>query len=161
MSKVITVPVTTFTSHDKLAQTLNEAVADKNVQGIFFNKTSLLSGQFEILIDTPKVITVEKPVFHEVEKIIEVEKCIEKEVPLKIVNQVKKRRGSSSQYRGVCRKGEKWYAMLQYNHKKHWCGSHLHEMAAAEAYDRKAIELMGAKAVDVMNFPDNYKEVTN
>jgi len=144
MPKVITVPVTSFTSHEKLAQALNEAVTDKNVQGIFFNKSSLLKGEFEIHTSEPSVI--EKPIIQEVEKIVE--------VPLKIVNQVKKQRGASSQYRGVCKKGSRWYAMIQVDGKKHWCGSYLSEMAAAEAYDKKAYELLGDKAV--LNFPENF-----
>ena len=69
---------------------------------------------------------------------------------------IKKQRGATSQYRGVCKKGHKWYAMIQHDGKKHWCGSYFHEMEAAEAYDRKAFELKGIEAI--LNFSENYIE---
>lgn len=41
--------------------------------------------------------------------------------------------------------------MIQRNGKKYWLGSYTSEMEAAEAYDRKAIELLGKGAI--LNFP--------
>jgi len=156
MIKTVNIPVNKF-SVATVIQEINKHVAGRNVEGIFFNPTSLLKGTLEIYTAEPTV--VEKPVVKEIEKLVEVPVEVIKEVPLKIVNQVKKQRGASSQYRGVCKKGSKWYAMIQVDKKKHWCGSYSHEMAAAEAYDKKAYELLGDKAV--FNFPENYTEVTN
>ena len=149
MIKTVNIPVSKF-SVASVIQEINKHVAGRNVEGIFFNPTSLLKGTLEIHTTAPTV--VEKPVIQKVEVPVEVIK----EVPLKIVNQVKKQRGASSQYRGVCKKGSRWYAMIQVDGKKHWCGSYFHEVLAAEAYDKKAIELLGTNAV--LNFPENYTE---
>jgi len=147
MVKTVNIPVSRL-SVAQVIKEINKHVEGRNVQGIFFNPTSLLKGTLEIHTTAPTV--VEKPVIQEVEVPVEVIK----EVPLKIVNQVKKQRGASSQYRGVCKKGSRWYAMIQVDKKKHWCGSYLSEMTAAEAYEKKAYELLGDKAV--LNFPENY-----
>ena len=147
MTQVLNIMVSRL-SVAQVVQEINKHTDGRHVKGIFFNPTSLLKGNIEIYVDEPRVI--------EVEKVVEVEKEVIKEVPLKIINQVKKQRGATSQYRGVCKKDGRYYAMIQHKGKKHWCGSHLTEMAAAEAYDKKAIELLGSNAV--LNFPT---EVTN
>ena len=147
MTKTVNIPVSRL-SVAQVIREINKHVEGRNVKGVFFNPTSLLKGTLEIHTTEPKTVTVNKTV--------EVEKEVIKEVPLKIVNQVKKQRGATSQYRGVCKKGGRYYAMIQHAGKKHWCGSHLSEMAAAEAYDKKAIELLGTNAV--LNFP---MEVSN
>ena len=149
MIKKVNIPVSRL-SVASVIQEINKHAAGRNVEGIFFNPTSLLKGTLEIYTAEPTII--EKPVIQEIEVPVEVIK----EVPLKIVNQVKKQRGASSQYRGVCKKSSRWYAMIQVDKKKHWCGSYLSEMQAAEAYDKKAIELLGNDAV--LNFPENYTE---
>lgn len=152
MIKTVNIPVSKF-SVAQVIKEINRHIAGCNVEGIFFNPTSLTKGTIDIYTAEP--IVIEKPVIHEVEKLVEVPVEVIKEVPLKIVNQVKKQRGASSQYRGVSKKGNRWYAMIQVDKKKHWCGSYLSEVAAAEAYDRKAIELSGNNAV--LNFPEGVK----
>ena len=144
MIKTVNIPVSKF-SVASVIQEINKHVAGRNVEGIFFNPTSLLKGTLEIYTADPTKIEV--PIIQQVEVI--------KEVPLKIVNQVKKQRGASSQYRGVCKKGNRWYAAIQVDGKKYPCGYHLSEMEAAEAYDKKAIELLGDDAV--LNFPEVVK----
>lgn len=63
MQKAITVPVTTFTSIESVIHKINEVVADKNVTGIFYTKSSLIKGEVEILVDenTQKVVRIERP----------------------------------------------------------------------------------------------------
>ncbi len=69
MSKLLTLPVTSFTSHEKLATELNRIIADEKVTGIFFNKDSLFKGHYEIYlqddlaVSPPQVITqhVDRP----------------------------------------------------------------------------------------------------
>ncbi|MCT6924599.1 hypothetical protein [Metasolibacillus sp.] len=146
MNEVITIPVSRFKSLDNIIAEINKSVDGKTVKGIFLNRTSLLKGEIEIITSPPQIVEVEKVV----------EKEVIKEVPLKVINQVKKQRGATSQYRGVAKKGNHYYAMIQVNGKKHWCGSYLHESAAAEAYDKKAYELLGDKAI--LNFPENYEK---
>lgn len=142
MTRVLNIPVSRL-SVAQVVQEINKHTDGRNVKGIFFNPTSLLKGNLEIYLDEPRVI--------EVEKIVEVEKEVIKEIPLKVINQVKKQRGASSQYRGVAKKGDRYYAMIQRNGKKYWLGSYTSELEAAEAYDKKAIELLGKGAI--LNFP--------
>lgn len=149
MTKTVNIPVSRLSVAQAIKE-INKHVEGRNVQGVFFNPTSLLKGTLEIHTEEPRTVEIEKIV----EKLVEVE--VEKEVPLKIVNQVKKQRGATSQYRGVSKKGDRYYAMIQHAGKRHWCGSYLSEMAAAEAYDKKAKELLGDNAV--LNFPS---EVAN
>lgn len=157
MTNVLNLKVHAFQSMEKIASNLNEKIAGLNVQAIFYNRTSLLTGNFEIIVEEPQVVEIEKIVEKLIEVPVEVEKEIIKEVPLKIVNQIKKQRGATSQYRGVCKKGSKWYAMIQVDGIKHWCGSYFHETDAAEAYDKKAFELLGDRAI--LNFPQNFEKV--
>lgn len=152
--RVITLNVKRFDAKD-IATKLNDALSNKNlaIDGIFFDAQSWLKGNITIIVEPQKEI----PVLTPVEIIKEIE--VIKEVPLKIVNQIKKQRGASSQYRGVCKKGSKWYAMIQVDGKKHWCGSYFHETDAAEAYDRKAYELLGERSMAILNFPQNFEKV--
>ena len=140
MTKVLNIPVSRL-SVAQVVQEINKHTDGHNVKGIFFNPTSLLKGNLEIYVDEPRVI----------ETVVEVEKEVIKEVPLKIINQVKKQRGASSQYRGVTKKGNHYYSMIQRNGKKYWLGSYTSELEAAEVYDKKAIELLGKGAI--LNFP--------
>ena len=151
MNGVIKIPVGRFNSLDNIVAEINKRVDGKTLGGIFYRQTSLLKGEIEIIVSPPQIVEV--PVY--LDKVVE--KVVEKEVPLKVINQVKKQRGATSQYRGVAKKAGRYYAMIQVDGKKYWCGSHLHEVAAAEAYDQKAYELLGDKAV--LNFPENYEKV--
>lgn len=146
MAKVINIPVSRL-SVVEVVKEINKKVSGYNVSGIFFHPTSLFKGNLEIILDEPRTIEVEKIV----------EKEVIKEVPLKVVHQVKKQRGATSQYRGVAKKGDKYYAMIQRHGKKYWCGSYTSELEAAEAYDRKAIELLGKGAI--LNFEPGEKLV--
>ena len=65
MSNVITLPVTSFTSHDRLAAEINEIISSNKVDAVFFNKTSMLKGEYEFLVDHK-----EKNAFEEYEKIL-------------------------------------------------------------------------------------------
>lgn len=153
MAKTVHIPVSKF-SGSQVVEIIKKHVVGRNLKDINFNSTNLLKGTVEIQTEDPQTIEIEKIV----EKLVEVpvEKEVVKEVPLKIVNQVKKKRGATSQYRGVCKKGSKWYSMIQVKGEKHWCGSYFHEIDAAEAYDKKAVELLGEDAIEVVNFPETY-----
>ena len=59
------------------------------------------------------------------------------------------RRKSSSQYRGVSwrHRDKKWYVRIRVEGKRYHIGTYPDEMQAALAYNRKAIELLGDKAI--------------
>ncbi|WP_107842020.1 hypothetical protein [Metasolibacillus meyeri] len=145
--KGVNIPISRFQSLESIVAEINQAAEGKTIEGIFLNRTSLLKGEIDIVFSPPQIVEVEKVV----------EKEVIKEVPLKVINQVKKQRGATSQYRGVTKKGNRYYAMIQVDGKKHWCESYFHEILAAEAYDKKAYELLGDKAI--LNFPENYEKV--
>lgn len=66
----------------------------------------------------------------------------------------RKKKGCSSQYRGVCwfKRASKWIVHIkQYGKRKH-LGYFIDEIEAARAYDTAALELFGDKAK--LNFPD-------
>ena len=46
--------------------------------------------------------------------------------------------GKTSIYKGVCKRGDKWYAQIKYNGKVHHIGSFDDEVTAALAYNDKA-----------------------
>ena len=60
----------------------------------------------------------------------------------------------TSKYKGVCRpkRSRKWFVQIRYGRKNIRVGRFDSEIAAAEAYDRKARELFGEFAY--LNFPD-------
>ena len=62
-------------------------------------------------------------------------------------------KGSTSKYKGVCwyKKGGKWSAKIKLNNKTYHLGHFEDEIAAAKAYDKKAVELHGEFAC--LNFP--------
>jgi hypothetical protein len=60
-------------------------------------------------------------------------------------------RRKASQYIGVFRRGDKWYAKITHNRKCHFLGPFDTEVEAAKARDKKAIELRGQYAW--LNFP--------
>lgn len=133
MSKVITVPVTTFTSLESVIHKINEVVADKNIQGIFYNKSSLIKGEIEILVDenTQKVVRIERP--------------------------SKFKANASSQYYCVYRKGNGWtYKFVNKKIcKKPFLGKvYDDELDAALAYDKHRFSVEG----DLMklNFPEHH-----
>ncbi|MBG9592027.1 AP2 domain-containing protein [Lysinibacillus sphaericus] len=61
-------------------------------------------------------------------------------------------------YRGVSWHGvdEKWRARIMKDKKTNYLGYFLNEIEAAKAYDRKAYEIHGDKAI--LNFPENIEE---
>jgi len=63
------------------------------------------------------------------------------------------RKGVTSKYKGVFynRARKKWFASIQHNKTKHQLGYFTDEIAAAKAYDKKAVELHGEFAC--LNFP--------
>lgn len=65
----------------------------------------------------------------------------------------KKRRNSLSRYKGVCPSNKRgfWKAQIQSNYKKYAIGIFPSEEKAAEAYDKKALELFGEFAK--LNYP--------
>jgi hypothetical protein len=71
----------------------------------------------------------------------------------------KKMKGSSSQYIGVCidNRRKKWKAYFRYNRKIINLGSFKTEIEAAIAYNKKAIEMLGDKAI--LNIIPEKKEV--
>lgn len=61
-------------------------------------------------------------------------------------NQQPQRRNTSSRYKGVKRKGNRWEAAIKHNRKEIFIGSFINEIDAAKAYDKKATELFGEYA---------------
>jgi hypothetical protein len=57
-----------------------------------------------------------------------------------------KRRGRYSGYRGVSVKRGRWLAQIRHGGKLEYLGVYGSERAAAEAYDRRARELLGVDA---------------
>ena len=132
MSKVITVPVTAFTSIESVIHKINKVVADKNVTGIFYTKSSLIKGEVEILIDenTQKVVRIERP--------------------------SKIKAGATSQYYCVYQDGNKWtYKFVRKGVP--YEGRFDTEIEAALAYDDHVYSVDG-NALKT-NFPENFKKV--
>lgn len=130
MSKVITVPVTAFTSLENAIQKINEAVADKNVQGIFYTKSSLMKGEIEILVDenTQKVIRTERP--------------------------SKFKQNASSQFYCVYQRHNKWTYKFVRKNEVHLGESYETELEAALAYDQHVYSVDGHALKT--NFPENF-----
>ncbi len=61
--------------------------------------------------------------------------------------------GASSKYKGVCRyrKIKRWRATIKFNKRSYNLGYFTDEIAAAKAYDKKAVEFFGQFAY--LNFP--------
>jgi hypothetical protein len=68
----------------------------------------------------------------------------------------RKHAGSSSRFKGVGynREKEKWFAKAYIEGERIWLGYHDEEVAAAKAYDAKAVELFGEFAH--LNFPEDW-----
>lgn len=133
MSKVITVPVTTFTSLESVIHRINEVVADKNIQGIFYTKSSLIKGEIEILVDenTQKVVKVERP--------------------------SKFKANAQSQYYCVYQRHGKWTYKFVRQGKSHDGKIFETEIEAALAYDDHVFSVDGN--VLKTNFPENFNKV--
>lgn len=134
--KVISFNVNTFTSHEKIAKLLNDALADKNVRGVFFNATSLINGAFEILVDNakPEIIFMEKP--------------------------SKFKQNASSRFYCVYKKGNGWtYKFVNKKiSKKPFLGKMFDdELDAAWAYDKHRFSVEGD--LSKLNFPEHFMEV--
>ncbi len=71
-------------------------------------------------------------------------------------NQVNRgpRRGGSSRFVGVRRRGNRWHAGITYRGRWHFLGTYADEVEAAKARDRKAVELHGPYAY--LNFPEDW-----
>lgn len=96
-------------------------------------------------------VPIEKIVYKDkfVEVPVEVEKIVEKFVEKDRLGNVIVGKGRS-RFRGVSKKGDRFYASIQHNGKREWLGSYTSEFAAAEAYDQAARKLHGDKAI--LNF---------
>ncbi len=55
-------------------------------------------------------------------------------------NRAKTARPKSSQFKGVCKNGGRWYAIIYQNYRQIFIGSFSTEIDAAQAYDAKARE---------------------
>lgn len=67
-----------------------------------------------------------------------------------------KRRGTASRFRGLyfCKRTGTWCPRIRFEGKYIYLGSFAEEIAAARAYDYKAVELLGEKAP--VNFPEEW-----
>ena len=68
MSNVIKLPVTSFTSHEKLAKELNRIISDEKVSAVFFNKISFTKGSYEIHLIPKSEANLKELVFQQVER---------------------------------------------------------------------------------------------
>jgi hypothetical protein len=66
-------------------------------------------------------------------------------------NKGKREGTTASQYKGIHRRGRRWYAYIYHNGRRIYLGSDPSEVIAAQLYDAKAIELQGEFAC--LNFP--------
>lgn len=124
-----------------------------------FEKIKIFAEGREIvdIIEKRRVFKVEYTVYIKektvVEKIKEVpvvkEVVIEKFVEKDRLGNVIVGKGRS-RFRGVSKKGDRFYASIQHNGQRKWLGSYTSEFAAAEAYDQAARKLHGDKAI--LNF---------
>lgn len=112
-------------------------------------KRKLFKVEYTVRIQDKQVVVIEKTV----EVPVEVEKIVEKVVKIPTVKFVEKDRlgnvivgRGKSRFRGVCKKRDRFYAMIQVGGKKKWLGSFTSEFEAAEAYDTAAKALHGDKA---------------
>jgi hypothetical protein len=64
-------------------------------------------------------------------------------------------RGRRSKFKGVYPRGDKWYALVKHKGKLYYLGTFDREIDAAQARDRKALELEGEFAY--LNFPDEIR----
>jgi len=65
---------------------------------------------------------------------------------LNAANVMKTKLQTSSRYKGVHKRGDKWIASIGYNYKTHYIGTYDDEESAAIAYDVAALEIFGGHA---------------
>lgn len=116
-------------------------------------KRKLFKIEYTVCIQDKTVVEVpiEKIVYKDklVEVPVEVERIVERYVEKDRLGNIIVGKGKS-RFRGVSKKGDRFYASIQHNGKREWLGSYTSEFAAAEAYDQAARKLHGDKAI--LNF---------
>ena len=135
--KIVNIPVSKF-SVASVVQEINRHVAGRNVEGLFFNNTSMLRGTLEIHTSEPETIITEG-------------KTVIIERPSKF------KQNASSQYYCVYKKENSWtYKFV--NKKlspKPFLGKRYNtEIEAAHAYDEHRYSVEGD--LSKLNFPENY-----
>lgn len=130
------IPIGRFQSMASIMASINEKVAGKNIQGIFFNPKSLFNGTVEVITEEPQTIEIEKIV----------EKLVQAPEP------AYGKGNGTSRYRGVYwdKAAKKWRAQFAHEGKKQIKRFET-ELEAAEQYDLWAFEKLGHKAY--LNFP--------
>lgn len=128
MANAITVPVTAFTTLEHAIHKINEAVADRNltIRHIGYNKSSLLKGEVEILVNPLQVERYERPSKFKV--------------------------GATSQFYCVYKKGDKWAYKFVRKNKKYLGSGYDTELLAALAYDDHVFRIDGHTLKT--NFPE-------
>ena len=128
MADVITVPVTTFTTLEQVIHKINEVVAERDldIRHIGYNKSSLLKGEIEILVNPHRIERYERP--------------------------SKFKEDATSQFYCVFKKNGKWHYKFGRKNEKYLGGGYDTEIEAALAYDRHVFAVDGHALKT--NFPE-------
>lgn len=126
--KVISITTSRYIT-DATIQQINEAAADKNIDGIFFHSDSLLKCTIDILVSEPIVET----------------------------QYIARAQGKgTSKFLGVYKRHNTWHAKIVHRHEK-YSETFNSEESAARWYDMMAVKLRGPDAV--VNFPKQLEKV--